>query len=380
MDKEQIINFFELASIIIAGGLGLASALTDTKNAKGKLTKWGYIVIGGILASNTFSFVQSFMKQSKEHEEQLKAAQQQLKRDSTERAQFSQQMRLLDSNLRKADSSLKQQFSIQRQTRDVLTQVGQSVQLQKRTFKQSETLTTQQQIVSKSMDRSLHPLLPFKVNLNFSVQSNENSYKLVILTEKLKQATHEVKALVGPVKKLGDMQFDKAKQMMQGGLLPALPEMKTFGINANYPDFENLLNLFTKFIIRFNFSQSPESRSPMLNCEIPAEFLNKDNFKNLQIIFHPDTNTYDFTLEDLPVKVSSELQIGSYSTHDLENKIFKLTVADSPGAIRRAQMVFKFPPDFSRINQIKDKGKGQNVLTKYNEYIYSYTAKCSFLY
>ncbi len=67
MTQESIIKIIELASIIIAGGLGLAGALTHTRDSKGKLTKWGIIAVVGIIITNSFSFIRSYLKQQKDH-------------------------------------------------------------------------------------------------------------------------------------------------------------------------------------------------------------------------------------------------------------------------------------------------------------------------
>ena len=171
MDKGSIIDIIQLASIIITGGLGIAGTITHTKDNNGKLTGWGKITVAGIMLANSFSFVQSYLKQKQEQTDQIVTLKKEKDKEIKENSKYRQTIALLNNNIHKSDSSLSRQMVIQEQSSKLLTQVNQSITIQNKTFKQSEVLNTQQHDANEEIERTLNPLLPFKIDLNLLNQS-----------------------------------------------------------------------------------------------------------------------------------------------------------------------------------------------------------------
>ena len=381
MDKQSIIEYLELAAIVISGGLGIASALTETKNKKGKLTIWGILVVIGILVANTFSYLQAFLKQKKEANDREAAYKEQKSKDSTQLIQYNEQVKLLVANVKKSDSSLKQQLSIQKRSGIILNQVKQSIDVQHKIFDQSENLVSQQKTVVKNMDRTLYPLLPFKINLSLYQKVDDNSFFLVPVTQILKNKIKEIKALTGSANSIEGLTKDTWDKIVEEGIVPVFPSKKSYLITSKNVNHKLLLKLFTDLSISFSFLKNGGNKQMAVNCAIIKDFLsNTSNFRNINFGFEPDNDYYFYTLEDLPVMVTSSLQVGAYSLQDVTNSKFNLVIENSPGFIKNSDIIFKFPPDFSRVNQIKNRGTEHNLFTKYNTYTYSYSAQSQFVY
>ena len=382
MDKQSIIEYLELAAIIISGGLGIASALTETKNKKGKLTIWGILVVIGILIANTFSYLQAFLKQKKEATDREVAYKEQKSKDSTQLVQYNEQVKLLIANVKKSDSSLKQQLSIQKRSGIILNQVKQSMNVQHKIFDQSENLVSQQKTVVKNMDRTLYPLLPFKINLTLYQKVDDNSFALIAITQILKDKIKEIKDLTGSANSIGELPKDKWDKIVEEGIVPVFPGKKNYLVTNKNINHKLLMQLFSGLTIRFSFLKNSEQNNQLaINCEIIKDYLsNINNFKNVNFGFEPDNDYYIYTLEDLPVMVTTSLQTGAYSLQDISNTIFNLEIENSRAFIKNSDILFKFPPDFSRLNQIKNKGPEHNIFTKYNTYTYSYSAQSQFVY
>lgn len=382
MDKQSIIEYLELAAIVISGGLGIASALTETKNKKGKLTMWGILVVAGILVANTFSYLQAFLKQKKEATDREAAYQEQKSKDSTQLVQYNEQVKLLISNVKKSDSSLKQQLSIQQQSAVILSHVAKSIKVQDKIFDQSENLVAQQKTVVKDMDRTLFPLLPFKINLALYQKVGDNSFTLTPVTQSLKNKIKEIKDLTGSADSIQELPKDNWDKIVEEGIVPVFPAKTSYLITNKNVNHKLLIKLFTDLSISFSFLKNGEQNKQMaINCEIIKEYLsNANNFRNINFGFEPGKDYFFYTLEDLPVMVTSSLQVGAYSLQDITNTTFSLVIENSPGIIKNSDIIFKFPPAFSRLNQIKNKGPEHNVLTKYNTYTYSYSAQSQFVY
>jgi hypothetical protein len=71
-------------------------------------------------------------------------------------------------------------------------------------------------------------------------------------------------------------------------------------------------------------------------------------------------DSYSILLKNLPVKVGSYAGVGFSSTKDLEDATLNFQLMQAPGAISKAFVKFRFPPDFSRINELLITNKGIN--------------------
>jgi hypothetical protein len=381
MTYEGLISFFEFASIIIAGGLGIASTITETKDKKGKLTKWGMIALAGIIISNSFSFLQTYFQREKEARERLLAAETEKQQAIEANKRYKAQIDRLTVLVTKSDSSLKQQIDIQNKTGSVLKEVGHSVEVQNRIFKQSEILTTQQKNVAENISRTLNPLLPFKLNIDFTVKADSNSFRLIVLTKLLKEKIEEIKQRTGSVTSVNEMNLSEIEYLNKQGVIPIFPGKKSYWLKSEYKYFDDLIKLFGNVSISMSFTKDYNHLFKAINCEVSKAYLQGKNvLSNAQLLFNPETDSYSFTVEDLPVRVTSDLQVGSYSIKDLENSKFSLRIADSPGFIKKSNIVFKFPPDFSRINYLKNKGTTTNILTPYSYYNYTYETATYFIF
>jgi hypothetical protein len=372
MTQDSIIGFLELASVVIAGGLGIAGTITETKNKKGKLTKWGIIALAGIILSNSFSFVQTYLQREKEAREQIASAEKEREQAAEANARYKEQIDRLTALVVKSDSSLQQQWSIQKETRDVLNNVQESQKTQHQIFEQSQVLTTQQKQTAQDIGRTLNPLLPFKINFSMVVKDT-NSLRLAVLSKLLHEKIREVDQRMGGSVSVADMDNEKIAFLNKEGILPSPSDRKFYLIKPGYKYYDELMKLFTYVSISMKFLKPYQKTTKAINCEVAKEYLSdKSNFKDAQLIYYKESGAYFFIFENLPVHLTSELQIGSYSIRDLEGSQFSLLIADSPGFVQQSDIVFKFPPDFSRINYLKKKGSGTNSLSAYNYYSYSY--------
>ena len=57
-------------------------------------------------------------------------------------------------------------------------------------------------------------------------------------------------------------------------------------------------------------------------------------------------------LDNVPVIVIENARSGFNSTKDLKDASLHFEISDSPGSINGPSLSFKFPPDFSRINNL----------------------------
>jgi hypothetical protein len=380
MTQDSIIGFLELTSVVIAGGLGIAGTITETKNKKGKLTKWGIIALAGIILSNSFSFIQTYLQREKEAQEQIASAQKEKQQAAEANTRYKEQIDRLTAIVIKSDSSLKQQWTIQKETKDVLNSVKESEQTQHQIFKQSEVLTAQQKQTAENVGRTLNPLLPFKINFTMVVKDT-NSLRLAVLSKLLREKINEVDEKMGTSVNAADMDNEKISFLNKEGILPSPSNPKFYLINPEYQYYTELMKLFTYVSISMKFLKPYQNTTRVISCEVAKEYLkDKANFKDAQLIYNTQAGAYYFVFENLPVHLTSDLQIGSYSIQDLEGSQFNLLVADSPGLVQQSDIVFKFPPDFSRINYLKKKGSGINSLTAYNYYTYSYKTEVVFYF
>jgi hypothetical protein len=380
MTQDSIIGFLELASVVIAGGLGIAGTITETKNKKGKLTKWGIIALAGIILSNSFSFVQTYLQREKEAREQIASAEKEREQAAEANARYKEQIDRLTALVVKSDSSLQQQWSIQKETRDVLNNVQESQKTQHQIFEQSQVLTTQQKQTAQDIGRTLNPLLPFKINFSMVVKDT-NSLRLAVLSKLLHEKIREVDQRMGGSVSVADMDNEKITFLNKEGILPSPSDHKFYLIKPEYKYYDELMKLFTYVSISMKFLKSYQNTAKAINCEVAKEYLSdKANLKDAQLIYNKQSGAYFFIFENLPVHLTSDLQIGSYSIQDLEGSQFNLLIADSPGFVQQSDIIFKFPPDFSRINYLKKKGSGTNSLSAYNYYNYSYKTDVVFYF
>jgi hypothetical protein len=360
MSQDSLIGFFSLASIAIAGGLGIAGTITETKDKKGKLTKWGMIALAGIIISNSFSFLQTYFQREKEAAEKLAEAETEKIQAVESTIRYKEQIDRLSSIVSKSDSSLKQQLTLQ---------------------KQSELLTEQQKHVAGNLDRTLNPLLPFKINISLTVLADSNSVWLITLTKLLKEKIGEIEKKTGAANSINQMEEPVVNYLKKMGVFPLPADKKSYLLKPEYIYYNDLVKLFSNVSISLSFAKNYHHSAKAINCEVPKEYLKtSSNFKDFLLVFYPETESYFFIFEDLPVRVSSDLQTGTYSIKDIENSVFTLLINSSPGFIKQSDIVFKFPPDFSRINYLNNKNKGSNVLTVYNYYDYSYRSDVKFFY
>ena len=187
MDRQHIINIIELASIIITGSLGIAGTITHTRDKEGNLTKWGIITVIGIMLSNSFSLIQNYLKQEKAQTDQYNTEKKESAKDVAEKAKekakdvadkkkFEQTAALLNDNALKAEKSLAEEEIIQKQSSEVLTKVKHSIGIQNKIFNKSEVLNKQQLEMTDDIERTLNPLLPFKIDLSFFITPTPNTY------------------------------------------------------------------------------------------------------------------------------------------------------------------------------------------------------------
>jgi hypothetical protein len=380
MTQDSIIGFLELASVVIAGGLGIAGTITETKNKKGKLTKWGIIALAGIILSNSFSFIQTYLQREKEAREQIASAEKERQQATEANARYKEQIDRLTALVVKSDSSLQQQWSIQKETRDVLNNVQESEKTQHQIFEQSQVLTTQQKQTAQDIGRTLNPLLPFKINFSMVVKDT-NSLRLAVLSKLLHEKIREVDQRMGGSVSVADMDNEKITFLNKEGILPSPSDRKFYLIKPEYKYYDELMKLFTYVSISMKFLKPYQNTTKAINCEVAKDYLSdKANLKDAQLIYNKQSGAYFFIFENLPVHLTSDLQIGSYSIQDLEGSQFNLLIADSPGFVQQSDIIFKFPPDFSRINYLKKKGSGTNSLTAYNYYNYSYKTDVVFYF
>jgi len=358
MDQESIIGIIELTSIIAAGGLGIASAVTDTKDEKGRLTRWGMIAVGGIIITNSFSFIQSFLQQKKEANEQLALYERERVRDSISRVEYQEQVNLLYANIYKSDSSLKQQLQIQTATTDVLAQVDKSISVQDRIFKQSELVVQQQYTAVDKIDRTLNPLFPFKVDLTLLIRADSAAVDMMLNTDMLNLKLANDTDVELEKKGLAKFKGKKGTALL---------------INPGSLDYEGFVNVLVRQQLTLTFSRAVKGGQGKLVCEPPeGYFHNRSNMQNITIIFNRDDKSYFIVLRDVPMRVISGS--GFNSTIDLEGGNFELALREAPGYISSLQVDFKFPPDFSRINRLKNNGRAYNLIPASTDpytYIYS---------
>jgi hypothetical protein len=337
--------------------------------------------LAGIIISNSFSFLQTYFQREKDAAEKLVNAENEKIQAVESTARYKEQIDRLGSIVNKSDSSLKQQLAIQKQTGDVLSEVDQSVEIQNRIFKQSEVLTDQQKHVVENFDRTLNPLLPFKINISLTLQSDSNSFWLIALTKLLRNKIREIEERTMAANNINEMEASVVSYLNKQGVFPLPAEKKSYLLKPEYAYYNELVKLFSNVAISLSFTKNYDHSLKVISCDVPKEYLkNTANFKDLLLVFYPETESYFFIFEDLPARVSSDLQTGTYSIKDVENSAFALSINDAPGFILQSDIVFKFPPDFSRINYLNKKNKGSNVLTNYNYYNYSYKADVSFFY
>jgi hypothetical protein len=357
MSQESVIGIIELSSIIIAGGLGIAGAVTETKDTRGRLTKWGIIAVVGIIISNSFSFIQSYLKQQQDAYDQIANFKKEQIKDSIERAKYQQQLGLLYANIYKSDSSLKQQFRIQSQTSDVLSQVDKSIDVQNSIFKQSEVLNDQQLKAAEKIDRTLNPLFPFTVDVTLKVRMDSVSKELSLITQVLQ---NNLKALEGTsLFKSGFLEIENN-------------EGKFIGITAQSRDYASFISMLVRQDVALSFSKMIGGVKQELVCELELGFLRDETKKdkNEAIILYNEKNSlYVISIRNVPVKVTSNTGRGFNSTKDLDNTNFKFTIGDAPGFVTNFLVNFKFPPDFSKFSSIRNSGSGTN---KPNQRTYSY--------
>ncbi|MDQ6814065.1 MAG: hypothetical protein M3040_10020 [Bacteroidota bacterium] len=105
MNNDNIINIIQLASIIITGSLGIAGTITHTKDEKGNLTRWGIITVVGIMLTNSFSFIESYLKQEKDQTNQIENLKKEQLKAKADEIKFRQTINLLTNNIQKSDSS-----------------------------------------------------------------------------------------------------------------------------------------------------------------------------------------------------------------------------------------------------------------------------------
>ncbi len=368
MNKENIIEIIELASIIIAGSLGLAGTLTKTRDKKGNLTKWGIITVIGIILSNSFSFTQRYLKQQKEKTDQIIALKKENDKQVAENANHKQTIELLSNNLHKSEASLSKQLIIQKQSSELqkqsgklLSQVNQSIAIQNKTFKQSQVLNAQQHEATDDIERTLNPLLPFKIDLEFALTPAPNT-------------------LLSAFTVAFNKDIDNSKSTS-----PHLDTFTKFNndtgtfylVHANYNRYDYYIERinFLKIVLTFSRYYKDGSLKTITGEVSQDYFKNQSNLKDFMLIYNKTKNYYYFVLENLPVKVTEYAGLGFNSTKDLQDATLQFQILQSPGSIITQSLKFKFPPEFSKIAKLIITTKGSNV-QKDLYFNYSLTNPC----
>lgn len=398
MMSSEIINIIELVSIVIGGTLGILGAATETKNKAGRLTKWGKIALAGIIITNSFSFVHSYLKQRQASEDAFRA-------QERENEQLKTQVGYLDSILQKTDKSLSSQNLIQRKTDNLLSTLDTSANtlnsilnsnsninsnVEENLKKQSGILAEQQK-ANQNIIRSLSPFLPFGISYSVKIDlSNLESKPLFVptLSSVDNPLYHEKDKAFLKLKKLIDSIHRKRTNWMDTDI-QGLFYIQTEGPNAvasrfierrysrsskineeneanlaylitpEYEDFENL-HFDNDIFLRLSGEDLSLLKNPdSANIGFKAKAIPKPSKNNRET---PLTDYYEygvygiyFPLVHLLFIYSSTKSIiieednGIYkSTEDLQGNYISLQVLGLPLSSELHSFEFSFPPEFAR--------------------------------
>ena len=133
-------------------------------------------------------------------------------------------------------------------------------------------------------------------------------------------------------------------------------------INPTYKNYAFFSDRIGHIRILLTFSRKYKDGSlKTMVCEVPEEYMNESyNLKDIQALYISNLDSYSVLLKNLPIKVDSYAGLGFSSTKDLEDATLNFQLMQAPGAISKAFVKFRFPPDFSRINELLITNKGIN--------------------
>jgi hypothetical protein len=358
IQQKGTLDILELFAIILAAGFGIAGSATETKDKTGRLTRWGIIAVIGVIISNSFQFIQSHLKQQEEKDRRISDYKEKAERDSIEKVEYLEQMGILKANKDVSDKSLEEQLVIQNHTNKMLGQINRSVGIQSEIFKRSETLGLEQQKTLSKIDRTLNPLMPFAISLNFILKPNEternNLYNAKEYLRKINNSTKEPDQ-IGVFLMVGRSNLSEGARSDTSYMIT--PESKWFN---------EILAMFkeSNFEVTFRHRNSYKHK---VSFQIDFDKINLPSYINE--ITYSAYNGFHFHIKNLPVEILTNL--GATSTYDLTNSDYSIYFNSIPGYVFMFDTIFKFPPEYSTARIIK--GFNQKANSKLNIGYFSYS-------
>ena len=344
MDQASIIRLIELSSIVIAAGLGIAGAVTETKDDKGRLTKWGAIAVIGIIISNSFTFIQSYLEQERSLREEIAQMEAGRIRDSIQKVEYLQQIELLYDNIQKSDSSLKQQLLIQSQTSDVLTKMDRSLNVQSSILQQSGKLGRMQQDAAEKIDQTLNPLFPMNMDLTLELRADENTPDLKRLTEFIRGNYKSMPALPDSIG-------------LRRGIL-----FEGNWVELTKSSLKWFLNLAAEQKITIQFDRDKDEKPEVMFCYVPEGFFrDPEKLQGASVMYNIDDNYFLVKFSNIPVRMEIRKGTGFKSTSQLPDSRMSILIYHVPGVVLKMDVAYKFPPDNSVIQTLKQNGTISNM-------------------
>ena len=356
--SENTIDILKLAAIVIASIFGIAGTATETrKKETGKLSWWGYIALIGVIITNSFQFVQTYLEQKQEAAKKIENLRQAARESQDANKKFEKQLALLNSNIRKTDSSLDQQREIQGSTKLALTGIQNGLGLQRHSLGQSKLLTIEQEKAVRDIEKTLTPLIPFKINVYFKIKADS------IKDKNLSRVSQEFQ-----------QQINSYSSGFNNGTYLTLYDdyaPPRYDITPESPFFEKFAECFhTNPDLGIDFDKKDNK-----GLHVISKFFVKEKLSESFSIKFND-NEYTIGLFNIPCPVWSN--DGFKSTLDLEKTKFRVNFNNWFEKMIIERVEFKFPPDFSTIKEI-DFGKpfGIKRFKKVFDHLNVFEAECA---
>lgn len=185
MSYSNILDLIGMLSIVLAAFLGVLGTLTETRKKTGELSVWGKIAVAGILLTNTFAFVDNYLKQKEEEAHELATQVQEKEKAESELA-------FQKSVIARADTSLKTQMQLQSSTSTLLkdlnalavstNDVGKTAKInlesQNQVLSQQKTLSEKQNSLLTEIKRNIYKIenASLSFEISYSIDA-DRAYK-----------------------------------------------------------------------------------------------------------------------------------------------------------------------------------------------------------
>ncbi|MGN6495301.1 MAG: hypothetical protein ACTHLE_25165 [Agriterribacter sp.] len=355
----SIIELIALSSIILAAIFGVFGTVTQTKNKEGKLTKWGIVAVAGIIITNSFSFIQTYLSQKEDNRKKIESLAQRNREIEDANRKYQTTIGLQQSILLKNDSALKSQIEIQGQTKKINTGLLTSLEIQK-------DVVRKQKKINDGINRTLNPILPFAISysISFELYGNDNSDALKIL-QTIEEIDKEIKNAAIMDKKYGDS-IDFSKLSKQIGLVGLwAPGTETFyEITPNYKNYKTF-EIFEKMLTEIEIiplsgkNKSTDKRMEVIDGGIKVEAVAKFN-SEVKYGLYSGTNNFGIKIYYFPKFQEMRLDISTNditvindegkikSTTDLKGVRVNVNIRNiSYSSIDLTDFAFLFPPSYS---------------------------------